>query len=232
MPNRRTCSKKWDENSHKLTKQRRESHNQRCFKSLHQVCYCLIHLFILTRVRVAPPYIHQRSFAVTIGWKQPCWDTGLEPRQLPTWISTCLMENIALVILTSEVWRSQRLSANIHASLPSLHQRRRHLQALQGKSALPLQQRSGQLAESSATFAHPLLPHLSAPPSLWQTLAVTARTADGRPGWVSALGTVGSRGNMEEALEGGIDGEGRRGGYLRAPAKSPSIGVLASGVMV
>lgn len=49
---------------------------------------------------------------------------------------------------------------------------------------------------------------------------------------MSALGTVGSRGNMEEALEGGIDGVGRGGGYLRAPAKGPSIGVLASGVMV
>lgn len=38
---------------------------------------------------------------------------------------------------------------------------------------------------------------------------------------MSALGAVGSRGNMEEALEGGIDGVGRGGGYLRSPAKKP-----------
>lgn len=39
----------------------------------------------------------------------------------------------------------------------------------------------------------------------WQTLQIYARTADSSPGWVSALATVGTHGNMRGAMEGGKD---------------------------
>lgn len=39
----------------------------------------------------------------------------------------------------------------------------------------------------------------------WQTLDITARTADRSPGWMSALATVGTGGKMEGVMEGGED---------------------------
>lgn len=99
-------------------------------------------------------------------------------------------------------------SANLYASLPSLYQRRRHLLPLQGCGVLPY------LATTKTADSWPILClashtialHLSLGLLLcpWQTLVITARSADRSPGWVSALATVGTGGKME-GVEGGKD---------------------------
>ncbi len=100
-------------------------------------------------------------------------------------------------------------SANLYASLPSLYQRRRHLLPLQGCGVLPCLATT----KTADSWPIPCLPSHSLSSSLslslslcpWQTLVISARTADRSPGWVSALATVGCGGKTEGVMGGGRD---------------------------
>lgn len=59
-----------------------------------------------------------------------------------------------------------------------------------------------QIDSQFVTDLHTLSLSLSPSLWLWQTLAIVARTANRRPGWVSALATVGAGGEMEGVIEG------------------------------
>lgn len=103
----------------------------------------------------------------------------------------------------------QSLSASLHASLPSLYQRRRHLLPCQGCSVLlclpPKEQIVGWFHGYLHTSFFSCRLSLSLSRCPWQTLQFYARTADSSRGWVSALATVGTHGNMRGAVEGGMD---------------------------
>ena len=118
-------------------------------------------------------------------------------------------------------------SANLYASLPSLYQRRHHLlpSRLQCPSLLTQHQSNRQLASSLPTSASSLSQSFAVPPAgidhhcqnCWRESRVSVSFSHSWNGWKDG-GNDWRRGRLED--------------YLRASAKSPSFGFLASEVMI